>query len=60
MQGQNAAQIKQWLDSASPDDVLTVTQAGLKRVGSLDQTYRDRFTQQAKSEPVISRLFEHA
>lgn len=57
---QSVSQFRSWIDTASPDDLLTISQAALKRVGSLDQNYRNRFADQVKADPVISRLFEHA
>lgn len=51
-------QVSNWLNSASPDDVIAHGKQALQRIGKLDQTYRDRFATEARADPTVARLFE--
>jgi hypothetical protein len=51
-------QATSWFNEAAPDDVITGTIAGLKRVAELGQADRDRFYQEVSSDPVIAKLFD--
>jgi hypothetical protein len=51
-------QATNWFKKAAPDDVITGTIAGLKRVAELGTTDRDRFYQEVSSDPVIAKLFD--
>lgn len=52
----NNSQISQWVNSATSDDLLTVSKTIFQRVSTLDQSTQQRFQremqQQIKGEPV--------
>jgi hypothetical protein len=47
-----------WLNKASPDDIVKNTVAGVARIGQLDANYRDQFIEQLRAEPTAARLLE--
>jgi hypothetical protein len=47
-----------WLNKASPDQLVTQATAVISKIGSMDQSVQDRFVQQLRADPAASRLFE--
>ena len=54
----NISQFKSWLNSATPDDLVTIAPTLFSRIGSLDQPHKDRFIEEIQKNPQAMSLFE--
>lgn len=53
----NSSQVTSWIQSASTDDLTTITKSLFSRIGSLDQTQQQRITREFQNNPQVSKLF---
>jgi hypothetical protein len=53
----NTTQVTSWIQSASPDDLITVSKSLFSRIGSLDQPTQQRYTREVGNNPQVSKLF---
>lgn len=56
--GTDISQFRNFIQSAPPDDLLSIAPLLFSRIGTLDQARQDRFIQQVKSDPQAKRIFE--
>lgn len=54
----NASQFRSWIDTAQPEDLLTIAPVLLSRIGTLDQRHRERFLEEVQRDPQTKRMFE--
>jgi hypothetical protein len=54
----NISQFKTWLNTAPPDDLVTIAPVLFSRIGSLDQTHKQRFIQEIQRNPQAMSVFE--
>lgn len=54
----NIGQFKSWLNSAQPDDLVTIAPLLFSRIGTLDTTYQQRFVQEIQQNPQAKSVFE--
>lgn len=57
-QKQDFQQFTSWINGASPDDTIKAGKQVLARLGSLDQTHRDRFVSEVQSDPAAKQVLE--
>jgi hypothetical protein len=56
--GTNISQFRTFINDASPEDLVTITPLLFSRIGTLDQSQRERLFQQIKSDPQAKSVFE--
>jgi hypothetical protein len=54
----NASQFRSWINTAQPEDLLTIAPVLFNRIGTLDQRHQDRFIQEVQRDPQAKRMFE--
>ena len=54
----NISQFKSWLNSASPDDLVTIAPTLFSRIGTLDQPHQQRFVQEIERNPQAMSVFQ--
>ena len=54
----NASQFRSWINTAQPEDLLTIAPVLFNRIGTLDQRHQERFIQEVQRDPQTKRLFE--
>ena len=53
-----ASQFRSWINTAQPEDLLTIAPVLFNRIGTLDQRQQERFIEKVQSDPQAKRLFE--
>jgi hypothetical protein len=53
----STSQLTSWLQTASADDVITVSKSLFTRINSLDQSDKARVTREFKNNPQANSLF---
>ncbi len=54
----NASQFRSWINTAQPEDLLTIAPVLFSRIGTLDQRHQERFIQEVQRDPQAMRMFE--
>ena len=54
----NISQFKTWLNSAQPDDLVTIAPVLFSRIGTLDQTQQKRFFEEIQRNPQAMSVFQ--
>ena len=54
----NASQFRSWINTAQPEDLLTIAPLLFSRIGTLDQRHQERFIQEVQRDPQAKRIFE--
>jgi hypothetical protein len=54
----NTSQFRSWINSAQPEDLLTIAPLLFNRIGTLDQRHQERFIQEIQRDPQAKRVFE--
>ena len=54
----NTSQFRSWINSAQPEDLLTIAPVLLNRIGTLDQRHQERFIPEVQRDPQTKRMFE--
>lgn len=54
----NISQFKSFVQTAPPEDLLTIAPLLFSRIGTLDQNQQERFIKQVQSDPQAKRVFE--
>ena len=54
----SASQFRSWINTAQPDDLLTIAPLLFSRIGTLDQRHQERFIQEVQRDPQAKRIFE--
>jgi hypothetical protein len=54
----NTSQFRSWIDTAQPEDLLTIAPVLFSRIGTLEPRYQDRFIENVQRDPQAQRLFE--
>lgn len=47
-----------WINKAAPEDLITTAKSVFGRIGQLDQTYRDRFVSEVRSDPAAAKVLD--
>ena len=58
MVADNTSQFRSWIDTAQPEDLLTIAPVLFSRIGTLDQRQQERFIEKVQSDPQAKRVFE--
>lgn len=53
----NISQFKSWLNTAPPEDLVTIAPLLFNRIGGLDQRHQERFIQEVQSNPEAKSVF---
>ena len=53
-----ASQFRSWINTAQPEDLLTIAPVLFSRIGTLDQRHQERFIQEVQRDPQAKRVFE--
>lgn len=59
MQDQKTSQqFTSWINSATPEEAINAGKQVLTRLGTLDQTHRDRFVKEVRADPNAYRVLD--
>ena len=56
--GSDTSQFRNWINDASPEDLLTIAPLLFNRIGTLEPRQQDRFIEEVQRDPQAKRVFE--
>ena len=54
----NISQFKTWLDTAQPEELVTIAPLLFSRIGTLDKPQQERFIQSVQQNPQAKSVFQ--